>query len=206
MKKVRKVRKQSVPAEKGERRCFMTGLPSAKEKMIRFVVGPDRLVYPDIAGKLDGRGVWLTASRDLLQQAIDKKMFSKAFHLDVKPVAGLTEMVASQLENHCLHLLGLAKKGGFVIAGFEKVKEAARKEKLDVLIEASDGAQDGREKIERLLPDAFWVDDWPMDVLSNALGRDFCVHVVMKSGKMAQNFKNEVLRFRRFNGKMKEDS
>ncbi len=206
MTKVRKVRKQSVPAEKGERRCFMTGLPLAKEKMIRFVVGPDRLVYPDITGKLDGRGVWLTASRDLLQQAIDKKMFSKAFRSDVKPVPDIVAMVQTLLEKHCLHLLGLANKGGFVVSGFEKVKEAAHKEKLDVLIEASDGASDGREKMERLLPDAFWVNEWPSDALSEALGRDFCVHVAMKSGKMAQNFKNEVLRYRSFNEIKKEDS
>ncbi len=206
MKKVRKVRKQSVKAEQGERRCFMTGLPAAKENLIRFVVGPDKLVYPDVGGKLDGRGVWMTASKALLQQAIDKKMFSKAFHLDVKPVPDLAPMVADLLEKHCLHTLGLANKGGFVVSGFDKVKDAAHKENLAVLVEAADGAADGREKLQRLVPDAFFVNDWASDALSRVLGRDFCVHIAIKSGKMAHNFKNEVMRLRRFNEIKKEDS
>ncbi len=195
-----------MPAEKGQRRCFMTGQALDKAKMIRFVVGPEKQVYPDITGKLEGRGVWLTASRSLLQQAVDKKMFSKAFRLDVQPVPKIVSLTSDSLENHCLHLLGLANKAGVVVKGFQKIKETAHKEKIDVLIEASDAARDGHEKLCHLLSDAFCADDWTSEVLSKNFGHDFCVHVAMRSGKMAQNFKKEVLRYRSFNEIRKKDS
>lgn len=193
-------------AEQGERRCFITGFPYSKEELIRFVVGPDKLVYPDISGKLDGRGVWIKSSRSIVKQAVEKKLFSKAFHQDVKPIPELADKVEQLLEDHCLHLLGLANKGGYVVSGYEKLREASHKDQFDVLVEASDGSREGREKIERLFSESFLVDDWSSEKLGQSLGHDFCVHVGIKSGKMAQNFKKEVLRYRSFKEERREGS
>jgi predicted RNA-binding protein YlxR (DUF448 family) len=49
------------------RRCIVTRQRLPKEKMIRFVVGPDRRVVPDLAGRLPGRGIWLSACSDVIK-------------------------------------------------------------------------------------------------------------------------------------------
>src|SRR5271167_3598140 len=49
------------------RRCVLTRQRLPKERMIRFVVGPDRQIVPDLAAKLPGRGIWLSASRNVLE-------------------------------------------------------------------------------------------------------------------------------------------
>src|ERR1700733_1876156 len=54
--------------EKGpQRRCIVTRERLPKERMIRFVVGPDRQIVPDLAARLPGRGIWLSASSDVLE-------------------------------------------------------------------------------------------------------------------------------------------
>jgi uncharacterized protein len=49
------------------RRCVVTRERLPKEQMFRFVVSPDRALIPDLAGKLPGRGIWLSASRDVIE-------------------------------------------------------------------------------------------------------------------------------------------
>ena len=46
-----------------ERKCIATGKLHPKNGLIRFVIGPDVQIVPEIAGKLPGRGVYVTADK-----------------------------------------------------------------------------------------------------------------------------------------------
>ena len=55
------------------RLCLGTGEMCDKVDMIRCVVAPDGEVVPDILGKLPGRGVWIKASKAVLEHVLVKK-------------------------------------------------------------------------------------------------------------------------------------
>ena len=62
-----------------ERRCLASGETRDPLDMVRFVLSPDGVVTPDIARKLPGRGVWVSADRKSLEKTIALKSFSRGF-------------------------------------------------------------------------------------------------------------------------------
>ncbi len=58
-------------AARRERLCVATRTVKQVEEMIRFVIGPDDVVVPDLKCRLPGRGVWVTATRDALAGAVN---------------------------------------------------------------------------------------------------------------------------------------
>ena len=61
-----------------ERRCIATGEVQPKRGLIRFVVGPEGEIFPDLAEKLPGRGIWVAADRAALRKAAGKGLFARA--------------------------------------------------------------------------------------------------------------------------------
>jgi len=168
------------------RRCIASGERLDPERMIRFVVGPEDRLVPDVAGKLPGRGIWVQADRAKLAQAIDKRLFTRAARRPVKVDADLAELVERLVERQCLDLIGLAKRAGAAVAGFDKVETMLRRGPVGVLVEASDGAADGREKLRRLAPGSAVVALFPAAALATAMGRDgIVVHIAIARGKLA---------------------
>lgn len=176
--------------EKGPlRRCLVTGESTDPIGMIRFVVGPEDTVVPDVSGRLPGRGMWIGARRDLLENAIAKRLFGRAARRTVVVDPGLSEQVRVLLTRQCLDLLGLARRAGAATAGFEKVEDMLRRNKAGVLIEAEDGAADGCEKLRRLAPATPVVALLPASAMAGALGRDgVVVHAAIAKGKFAERF------------------
>jgi predicted RNA-binding protein YlxR (DUF448 family) len=174
--------------EKGPlRRCIVSGERLAPEVMIRFVVGPENRLVPDVAGKLPGRGIWVGARRDRLEQAIAKRIFARAARKPVTVDPDLAALVERLVERQCLDIIGLAKRAGAAVAGFDKVEALLRKTAVGVLVEASDGAADGREKLRRLAPDAPVVSLFPAAALAAAMGREgIVVHAAIARGKLAK--------------------
>lgn len=132
------------------RKCLATGATLPKEKMVRFVADPDGIVVPDTGNELPGRGAWVTAERKALEKAVSKGLLSRA--LEAKTPETLPAMVEGLLLKRALAMLGFAKKAGLVVTGFERVKEALDldeegRARVAVLIEASDGAADGRRSV-----------------------------------------------------------
>jgi len=169
------------------RRCIVSGERLAPEVMVRFVVGPENRLVPDVAGKLPGRGIWVGAKRDRLQQAVAKHVFTRAARRQVVVDPDLPALVERLVERQCLDMIGLAKRAGAAVAGFDKVDALLRKTAVGALIEASDGAADGREKLRRLAPDAPVVSLFPASVLAAAMGREgIVVHAAITRGKLAK--------------------
>ena len=169
------------------RRCIVTRQALEKPAMIRFVIDPDGRVTPDLKERLPGRGMWVTAARDVLEQAVAKHAFSKAAKQSVKVAPDLADQVAVLARREVAELLGLARRSGQLVAGFEKVDAVLRAGKVRVLVAASDGAEDGRGKLARIAGSGVEICA-PLTAaeLAQALGREHAVHAAITAGGIAE--------------------
>jgi predicted RNA-binding protein YlxR (DUF448 family) len=169
------------------RRCIVTRQALEKPALIRFVVDPEGRVIPDLKERLPGRGLWVTADRAILERAVAKNAFAKAAKQSVKVDRDLADRVTELARREVAELLGLARKSGQLVAGFEKVEAALRAGKVRVLVAASDGAADGRGKLARLAGSGVEICA-PLTAaeLAQALGREHAVHAAIKAGGIAE--------------------
>ncbi len=171
------------------RRCILSGRRQAKELMVRFVVGPDGMVVPDVAAALPGRGLWLTAHRDIVAQAIKKHAFSRAARRPVEVPADLADRVAALLASRCRESIGLARRAGQAVAGYEKVRDALRAGPAGVVVAAVDGGVDGRRRVAGLAMGAPVVAVLYGAELGGAFGRDRVVHAMLRPGALAERLR-----------------
>jgi len=168
------------------RRCIQTGEIGPKEGMIRFVVGPDSSIVPDIEGRLPGRGMWLSARRDVVNSAVAKATFAKAARQKILVPADLADRLEALLRRRCLDLIGLARRAGQVVSGYDKVRAELKSGRGAVLLEASDGARDGTQKVKALAPHLPVVTVLTAAELGAAFGRDHTVHGLLLPGNLAK--------------------
>ena len=177
-----------------ERRCAVTRERLPKEAMVRFVLSPDNVVTPDIAARLPGRGVWVAAERKHVDTAAAKGAFARGFKSAVTVPEGLSDVCERLLVKRCVELLGLARKAGQAIQGHDQVRDALRGKQPAFLLEASDGAEDGRNKVY-FLAKAIYSDVKVAGALSSqelgmAFGRDRVIHGLVRRGAIAKNWES----------------
>lgn len=182
----------------GERTCLLTGTPLPKEKLIRFVIGPDGSLCPDVAEKLGGRGVWLTASAEVVAKALTSKIWYRGFKKTPTIAPNFVENLERLLKDRCLHLLGLANRAGYVVFGFEKVKEAVAGEDLFGLVQATDGSPAEEERLQSLTKNLPVIKIFLAHELGQILGREMCVHLALKKSKLSQTVWDELCRLNDF--------
>jgi len=173
------------------RRCLATGRSLPKPALIRFVVAPDGTVTPDLEERLPGRGLWVSADRDALERAVAKRLFTRAARMPVQVPDGLVDAVERLLAQRCVHLIGLARRAGQALAGFEKVRAWLKGGEAAVLLSARDGAADGRTKLRALAGGLPVVEVLDTDELASAFGRDRVVHAALAPGGLAQKLLSE---------------
>jgi predicted RNA-binding protein YlxR (DUF448 family) len=193
-----------------ERFCVVEREVRPVEQLIRFVVGPDGAVVPDIKRNLPGRGLWVTASHSAVDQAVRRKLFAKGFKRDVRTDPGLAGNVGLLLERAALDALSIAGKAGEVVTGFAKVEAAIGKNPhlggLLGLLHASDGSADGLRKLEALLRRNDEPQSREIPVirafsgmqLDLALGRSNVIHAALLAGPASQGFLTRCQRMLRF--------
>lgn len=137
----------SAPPAGPMRTCIATGVEGAPEQMIRFVVGPDGEVVPDLARRLPGRGMWVRAERAALEKAVEKKLFSKAARAPVKASAELVDRVEHLLLERTLADLGRARRAGRAVAGYVKVEQMIGRHQVGLLVVADEADGDGLQKL-----------------------------------------------------------
>jgi hypothetical protein len=130
-----------------ERLCVVTREVKPTDDMIRFVVGPDRAVVPDLKRKLPGRGVWVTATRDCLAKAAKRNAFAHAFGSDAKVAADLPDVVQGLLERALLDALAIARKAGEAVTGHAKVEAATESGAAVAYLQALDASPEGVRQI-----------------------------------------------------------
>jgi len=178
------------------RRCAVTRERHAKEEMIRFVIGPDRDVVPDLAARLPGRGIWLSARRDVLENARTRGAFAKAARGPVTVPPDLTSVLQAALARRIGEFLGLARRAGQAVCGFQKAREFLVTGRAGLVIEAADGSADERARFLGRYGEKLRVVQ-PLDgaTLGSIFGRDHVVHVVVVKGRLAEMLVAETARF-----------
>lgn len=130
-----------------ERTCIVTRQAAAPDDLIRFVVGPDSTVVPDLKRNLPGRGCWVTADREHVDRAAAKGNFARAFKAEVGIPPQLGAMVDTLLARSALGALGLARKAGLIALGATKVESSVRSGKAVLVLHAAEASEDGLRKI-----------------------------------------------------------
>src|ERR1700722_15978968 len=177
------------------RRCVVTRARLPKEQMIRFVVGPDRAVVPDLAERLPGRGIWLSAALDVVQTARLRGAFAKAARGPVTVPPDLPELLQAALARRIGELLGLARRAGQAVAGFEKAREWLRGGRAGLVVQAADGSVEERARflsgVRGLVPGYAPLSATTLGVV---VGRERAVHVVVAPGVLADRIGIECAR------------
>ena len=169
--------------------------------MLRFVIGPDRQVIPDLAARLPGRGLWLSARADVIEKARAKGAFPRATRGMVTVPADLSATLQTGLARRIADNLGLARRAGQAVAGFAKARDWVQSGRAGLVLQASDGSEDERR---RLLSGVEVAVAWPMDAvrLGAVFGRDQAVHVAVASGRLADMLMNEIGRLSGVSGQV----
>lgn len=176
--------------EQPERRCLATGEVQPRGGLIRFVVGPDGTVVPDLAEKLPGRGLWVAADRAALEKAIKKGLFARAARENVTVPPDLAPRVEAMLAERTVHLISLARKAGEAVTGFEKVKDWLAQGRAKVLLQAQDGSERGKSKLWTP-PGGRWFGCLTSAELGLAFGRDYAIHGALAAGGLASRVVEE---------------
>ena len=191
------------PRRERERRCIVTGEHDSGANLIRFALSPDGVVTPDVAAKLPGRGAWVRADRDVIEQAAKKGAFARAFKAQVAVPEGLASIVEALLSRRCLDLLGMSQRAGALAVGATQVDAAIRAKPVFLLIEAEDGAEEGREKL-MALHIGLWgrppaaVGCFSSSDLGVALGRERVIHACLLQERLASVWAAEIGRLSGF--------
>lgn len=185
-----------------QRRDIVSGSVMDEDRLIRFVAGPDGAVVPDLSRKLPGRGLWVAADRTSVETAVKKGAFSRAAKRPLKPAADLADQVETLLLVRLRSALGLARKAGELTHGFDRVSEAIASGKVAFLIEAADGAEDGRRKLAALArkatPKPRTVGLFDSGEMGLALGLDNVIHTAFLAGRGAERWSVELDRLAGF--------
>ena len=186
-----------------ERFCAATRTVKPVDDLMRFVVGPDGVV-PDLKRNLPGRGLWITATKAVLAEALNRKVFARGFKRDVKVAPDLVEVTERLLVKAALDAFAIAGKAGYVLAGFAKVENALMRDRVLALLHAAEGAPDGVNKLAGILrsrPDAdkiVTIMSFGSAQLDLALGRSNVVHAALLAGPASQSFMARYLRLKHF--------
>jgi uncharacterized protein len=176
------------------RTCIVTRAERPPEEMIRFVLGPDGMVVPDLRRRLPGRGVWTTGTAKAVAEATKRRAFARSFKTGATAPEGLAELVGNLLASDCLQSLALANKAGLVVSGFAKVEAAVAAGDVATILHASDGGADGKRKLGQALRRRFGADapqefeTFDSSQLDLALGRTNVIHAALRRGPASDAF------------------
>jgi uncharacterized protein len=184
------------------RMCAVSREVRPISELIRFVVAPSGEVVPDLKRKLPGRGLWVSASRQAVAEAVRRHQFGRGFKRDVRVTPTLAADTENLLARSAVEALAMAAKAGQVLSGFSKVETALQgrqdKTAVQALIHASDGAVDGIRKLDGLarqnrgnmgesheIPIVTALTSTELDL---ALGRANVIHAALLAGPASRTF------------------
>jgi predicted RNA-binding protein YlxR (DUF448 family) len=197
--------------ETSERTCVVSRKAMAPDALIRFVAAPDGEIVADLRRKLPGRGVWVTASREMVATAERRHLFTRALDGAVHVTPGLADRVDALLLSAATGALALARKAGSLISGFGKVESALAGEAVVALIHAAEAGSDGVSKLAGAARRRFGEVQLPVircfggEQLDLAFGRTNVIHAALLAGPAGDNVLARVGDLVRFRGDGRPD-
>jgi hypothetical protein len=197
-----------VPKREAERTCIVTREERSPTDLLRFVLGPENRVLPDLRNRLPGRGAWVTPTASAVGEAVRRRLFSRAFKREVEVSPDLAAEVDAALVRDLAGALSLANKAGAIVTGFGKVEAAIASGSIAALVHAREAAEDGRRKLagalrkraDRPISDIPIYDDLSSDDLDMALGRVHVIHAALLAGPGGEGCLARWRRLRHFRG------
>jgi predicted RNA-binding protein YlxR (DUF448 family) len=186
-----------------ERRCVVRGEVLSEDRLIRFAVSPDGEAVPDIAAVLPGRGIWVSADRASIDTAVKKNLFAKSAKAPVKAAPDLASRVEALLVARMQADLGMARRSGQIVTGFDQVlREIQSPVPPALILEAGDGSADGKRKLfaahhARGLK-IQTVECLSSTEISLAVGRENVIHAALKSGRLQERLSFDAKRLSGF--------
>ncbi len=177
-----------------ERKCIASGESQPKAGLIRFCVGPESQIVPDILGRLPGRGIYVAADRALIDKAAKKGLFSRAARQPVKVPDALADLVEGLLVQRAVELLSLARKAGDAVMGYEKVKDWLAKGQAATLIQASDGSERGKTKLSPPEGKGGFIGILTAGEMGLSFGRERAIHAALAAGGLRTRVVEEAAR------------
>jgi uncharacterized protein len=185
-----------------ERRCIVTGESQPKAGLVRFVVGPDGQVVPDVLGRLPGRGMYVEAVMASIEKAAKKNLFARAAKQPVKVPEGMAQLIEVQLTRRVTDMLSMARKAGDAVTGYEKVKDMLAKGQARVLIQASDGSERGKTKLRPPEGAGSFIGCLTAGEMGLAFGRERAIHAALAAGGLTSRVVEEAARLAGLRGHM----
>lgn len=176
------------------RKCIVSAVSQPKTGLIRFVIGPDDVVVPDVLARLPGRGLYVAADRKAIEKATAKGLFSRAARQTVKVPDGLADLIEAQLLRRVIDLVSMARKAGDAVTGYEKVKEWLVSDRARVLIQASDGSERGKTKLHAPDGENTFIGCLSAGELGLAFGRERAIHAALAAGGLTTRVVEEAAR------------
>jgi uncharacterized protein len=170
------------------RQCALTRANLPVDQLVRFALGPDGNIVPDIDAKAPGRGVWISFDYEAVAQAAQKNVFARSLKHKVHVPQDLAQITRTRLEQRLSGALGLARKAGQLQTGATRVKSVIGDATIIALFTASNGAPDGRRKMMMALRSSGLEEEVPsFDILSSellglALGQENVIHAALTKG------------------------
>jgi len=183
-----------------DRRCIATGESQPRGGLIRFVIGPDASVVPDLSGRLPGRGIWVTADREALEQAVRRKLFARAARAPVTVPEGLADLVHGLMTRRVIDLISLGRKGGQAVAGYEKVRDWLARGDAAVLVQAADGSVRGKTKLRPPAGPDSYIGCLSASEMGLAFGREHVIHAALAAGGLSLRVVEEAAKLARLRG------
>lgn len=177
-----------------ERKCIATGESQPKTGLVRFCIGPDDVVVPDILGRLPGRGIYVAADRAAITRAATKGLFSRAARKPVKVPEGLADLVESLLARRVVDLVSMCRKANAAVMGYEKVKDWLQSGKARVLVQASDGSERGKTKLRPPEGEGTFIGLLTAGEMGLAFGRERAIHAALGAGMLTTRVVEEAAR------------
>jgi len=201
------------------RTCALTRQEKPVEALVRFVLGPDGSIVPDVDARAEGRGVWITLSHQAVAEAVRKKAFARSLKTPVTVPDDLADLTRLRLEQRLLSALGMARKAGQFVSGATKVKTALQSGQVLALLTATDAAEDGRNKMLGGLkalnharreagltgPDVPHFELLSSVQMGLALGLENVIHAALTTGAAAQSAVDKAIRLARYNAPAMQD-
>ena len=185
------------------RRCLVSRETWPRERMVRFAVGPDCDIVPDIVGRLPGRGLWLQSCRDIVDRAAASDVFARACRREVTVPDALADQVERLLVARCIDLIGFARRAGSALAGFEAVRRALQRGGAALLLVAADGSTRQRARLPLSCVRDRVVDVLVSTELGGAFGREAVTYAALGPGGLESRVWTEAARLAGFRAAQK---
>lgn len=174
------------------RRCIATGGEAPRRHLLRFVLSPDGVLTPDMAGRLPGRGAWLAPSAQAIDAAVKGRLFNRAFGAPAEMPADLAALVERLLAQRMVDTLGLARRAGQAVSGREKVDEWVALGRARIVLLARDAGADAQSREtgrSGTLIRALYADE-----MGRAFARKRAVHAALAEGELGRRLTDDAIR------------